>query len=69
MRKWTELEKLKQSQLIRQTKPWRFSTGPKTQVGKERSKMNALKHGACNAEIRSIIHSFALLKRIMGKVV
>jgi hypothetical protein len=69
MRKWNELEKLKQSELIRQTKPWEFSTGPKTQAGKERSKMNAFKHGACNAEIKSIIHRFASLKRILSKLV
>lgn len=69
MRKWNELEKLKQSELIRQTKPWEFSTGPKTQTGKERSKMNAFKHGACNSEIRSIIHHFVLLKRMLNRVV
>ena len=45
MRQWTKEERLKQSQLIKQWKPWKQSTGARTVNGKEVSKMNAYKHG------------------------
>ena len=42
-RKWTLEQRKRQSQLIRQWKPWEKSTGPRTPEGKENSKMNAVK--------------------------
>lgn len=45
MRQWTEEERLRQSQLIRNWRPWGQSTGAKTEAGKAVSKMNAYKHG------------------------
>ncbi len=36
---------------IQRTRPWKKSTGPKTQVGKARVAGNALKHGARSAAI------------------
>ena len=45
MRKWTEEEKAKQAAAIRRWKPWEKSTGPKTEDGKARSKMNGLQDG------------------------
>ena len=32
-------------------KPWLRSTGPKTETGKQRSKLNALKHGGRSGEV------------------
>jgi hypothetical protein len=46
---WTEERRKKQSEAIRKHKPWQKSTGPKTLAGKNRSKMNAHKHGARSA--------------------
>ena len=43
---WTEERRQKQAERIRQTRPWEKSTGPKSKGGKNRSKYNALKHGA-----------------------
>ena len=34
MRHWTTEERLKQSQLIQNWKPWQHSTGARTQAGK-----------------------------------
>ena len=44
MRKWTEEEKAKQAELIKQWKPWRKSTGPKTEHGKQCSSQNSRKY-------------------------
>ena len=33
--------------------PWRRSTGPRTEAGKSRSKLNALKHGQCSLSRRA----------------
>lgn len=42
---WTQERRLRQSEAIRRWKPWAKSTGAKTSEGKEKSKMNAYKHG------------------------
>lgn len=38
---WTDERKAKQSAMIHQWQPWQYSTGAKTEQGKEVSKMNA----------------------------
>lgn len=54
MRQWTQEERLKQSQLIRNWRPWEQSTGAKTEAGKAVSKMNAYKHGGRSAVINEV---------------
>lgn len=51
---WTQERRLKQSEAIKRCKPWEKSTGAKTPEGKEKSKMNAYKHGARSKELDSI---------------
>ena len=46
MRHWTTEERLKQSQLIQNWKPWDKSTGAKTIEGKAISSRNAYKGGS-----------------------
>lgn len=40
--------------MIKNWKPWEQSTGPKTEEGKETSKMNAQKHGAYSLEVKKL---------------
>ena len=51
-RKWTEEERKKQAEAIRRWKPWEQSTGPKTEDGKNRCKMNAFKSGFYTLEYK-----------------
>ena len=47
----------------RRVKPWTRSTGPKTKTGKQRSRMNALKHGERSAAVLAQSRVAALLAR------
>ena len=60
MRRWTPEERERQSRAIQKWKPWERSTGAKTKDGKNKAKMNALKHG-----FRS--QAWKNLKRILKK--
>lgn len=42
---WTEERRQKQAERCRANKPWKNSTGPKTDIGKTRASLNAFKHG------------------------
>jgi hypothetical protein len=55
MRQWTEAERLRQAELIKQWQPWQHSTGATTAHGKAKAKMNALKHGAYSEEMRMMM--------------
>ena len=52
MRHWTATERARQSELIRNWKPWEQSTGAITLNGKERSSQNSRKHGMYSRETR-----------------
>ncbi len=49
---WSDENREKQSKLIMRVKPWEHSTGPRSQAGKRRSKMNAQKHGFGSESLR-----------------
>ena len=42
---WTPERRARRAKLIKQWRPWEKSTGPKTQVGKEKISQNAYKGG------------------------
>ena len=42
---WSQEARERARRRILESKPWRFSTGPRTREGKERVSRNALKHG------------------------
>ena len=50
-------------------KPWKHSTGARSEEGKEISKMNALKHGCYTASARAALEQVQeLLNRTAGEV-
>ena len=51
---WTPERRARQSEAIKRWKPWEKSTGAKTAEGKEKSKMNAWKHGARSSKIKNL---------------
>lgn len=60
---WTAERKARQSELIRNWKPWERSTGPKTSGGKMRSSQNALLHGAYSQEAKKEEQKLSLFLR------
>ena len=54
---WTPERRARQSELIRNWKPWELSTGAKTPEGKARSSRNAQKHGMSRLlrELRAVL--------------
>lgn len=75
MRQWTKAERVRQAGIIKQIKPWEKSTGPRTQAGKEKSKMNAYQDGSYTEEgkkeykyARSLIKATRVLHRKPKKI-
>ena len=59
---WTPERRAAQAALIRRWQPWRSSTGPKTEIGKARCAMNALKHGKRSL---ATIREFQRIRRVL----
>jgi len=55
---WSPERRKRQSELIRQWRPWKQSTGPRTPMGKQQVGRNAYKGGT-----RSMIRSLARVLR------
>ena len=54
MRQWTEEQRKAQSEKMKQLKPWLKSTGPKSEEGKKKASLNAMKHGLRSELARDI---------------
>lgn len=51
---WTPERRAAQAERIRRVKPWRKSTGPRTEDGKEAVKNNACRHGWRSEDMREV---------------
>ncbi len=54
-RGWPPERRAAQAERIKALKPWLHSTGPKTQAGKARCRLNAYKHGRRGSDIRTLL--------------
>ena len=68
MNGWTPERRKKQSELIKSWKPWEKSVGATTVEGKNKSKMNALKHGCRSAVFRKLDASLAAHNRMIREL-
>jgi hypothetical protein len=66
-RQWTSEQRARQSELIRQWKPWEKSTGAKTPEGKAIAARNAFRGGWRN-ELREFREAIAALEQFRRKV-
>ena len=67
-RKWTKEQRLRQSEAIRQWKPWESSTGAKTEQGKTISSKNATKT-VDSAYVRELIKQMKRLMKEQKKLI
>ncbi|MEA5511962.1 hypothetical protein VB715_19500 [Crocosphaera sp. UHCC 0190] len=65
MPRWTKSARKRQSQLIKQWKPWNHSTGPRTSEGKHISSQNARK---CPEEIQVMLNYAKQTKTTLKKL-
>ena len=68
MNGWTPERKAKQAEMIRNWKPWKSSTGPKSEEGKEACRMNARKHGAFSADSKEASRLLRVYAALLNKV-
>ena len=58
-----------QSERIKRVKPWLKTTGPKTQAGKDRSKMNALKTSPEMHELKKLYKDLMKQQRAVDETI
>jgi hypothetical protein len=58
---WTEERRKKQAEAIRKWKPWEKSTGPRTEAGKNISRLNACRHRPA-AEVEMLIAAYGMFR-------
>lgn len=67
--KWQTHRTRKKSENCKKTKPWRHTTGPKTDAGKQISSQNALKRGNSTADMialsNALYHQLGFINKIM----
>ena len=72
MNGWTPERRAQQALNIRNWKPWAASTGPKSQAGKDRSKINAQRHGLRGREyqlLRKQLHEqYRTLNKLLEQI-
>ena len=66
MRHWTPEERARQSELIRQQKPWEKSTGPKTEAGKAMTSRNGTTHGLYSQAARDYREALHAARKLIS---
>ncbi|HPD83820.1 MAG: hypothetical protein R3D88_09040 [Alphaproteobacteria bacterium] len=67
-REWTPERRAAQAERMKQQKPWLKATGPKTATGKQRSRLNSLKHGLRSKEMRELSKLLTAQSRFVKSV-
>ena len=65
---WPQERRKKQAENIRQTQPWRHSTGPTTDTGKAKVGQNGTKHGLRGGVFRKMEELLALHNKILKEL-
>ncbi len=65
---WDKERRRKYARMIRAAKPWLHATGPQTQQGKNKAKMNALKHGTYSGDWLELQKALAAHRRFIAKI-
>ncbi len=66
---WTEERRKKQAEIIRQTRPWEKSTGPRSQAGKERASRNSFKDAGHDYKARHLRHALKLQRESLRALI
>jgi hypothetical protein len=67
-RGWTQERRLAQANNIAGTKPWKNSTGPKSEEGKARSALNSYKHGLRGGLLRKASELLSANNKLMKEL-
>lgn len=62
---WSDERRQKQRQRLMESRPWEKSTGPRTAEGREKSKINRLKHGRRSAAMKDLLAALQIQKRFV----
>lgn len=65
---WSQERRKRQSLLIHRWNPSNRSTGPRTDVGKARSSLNALKHGGRSKSTNEMMSSFKQIFQVQSLI-
>ena len=68
MPRWTDEARQAQAERMRQQKLWLFASGPKTEAGKKRSSLNALKHGMESEAVLKLKQIMKLQKKFLKEL-
>lgn len=63
-----EERKKRQAEIVKTTRPWSYSTGPRSEEGKARVGQNALKHGLRGGIFRKAANLLTLNNKLLKEL-